>query len=70
MAAPAKLPKPILARLHDEIVKIMQAPDIRDRILADGSEVVVNTPEEFRKYMLADLAKWAKLVKESGAKLE
>ena len=70
MAAPAKLPKPILARLHDEIVKIMQAPDIRDRILADGSEVVVNTPEEFRKYLLADLAKWAKLVKERGAKLE
>ncbi len=69
VAAPAKLPKPILARLHAEIVKIMQAPDIRERILADGSEPVVNTPEEFRQYMLADLAKWAKLVKESGAKL-
>ncbi len=69
-AAPAKLPKPILMRLHAEIVKIMQVPDIRDRILADGSEVVVNSPEEFRKYMHADLAKWAKLVKESGAKLE
>jgi len=70
IAAPAKLPKPILMRLHGEIVKIMQVPDIRDRILADGSEVVVNSPEEFRKYMHADLAKWAKLVKESGAKLE
>ena len=70
IAAPAKLPKPILTRLHAEVVKIMQVPDIRDRILADGSEVVVNSPEEFRKYMHADLAKWAKLVKESGAKLE
>ena len=70
VAAPAKLPKPILTRLHAEVVKIMQVPDIRDRILADGSEVVVNSPEEFRKYMHADLAKWAKLVKESGAKLE
>ena len=70
IAGPAKLPKPILTRLHDEIVKIMQEPDIRQRILADGSEPVVNSPEEFRKFMLADLAKWAKLVKESGAKLE
>jgi tripartite-type tricarboxylate transporter receptor subunit TctC len=70
IAAPARLPKPILTRLHAEIVKIMQAPDIRDRIVADGSEVVVNTPEEFLKYMHADLAKWAKLVKDSGAKLE
>ena len=70
MAAPAKLPKPILTRLHDEIVKIMRAPDVRDRLLADGSEVAVSTPEDFRLYMLADLAKWARLVKESGAKLE
>ena len=69
-AAPAKLPKPILARLHAEVVKIMQAPDIRDRISADGSEVVVNSPEEFRKYMHADLVKWAKLARDSGAKLE
>jgi tripartite-type tricarboxylate transporter receptor subunit TctC len=66
---PAKLPKPILTRLHDEIVKILKLPDVHERILADGAEPVGNTPEEFRKYMLADVAKWAKLVKQSGAKL-
>jgi tripartite-type tricarboxylate transporter receptor subunit TctC len=66
---PAKLPKPIVTRLHDEIVKILKQPDVHERILADGAEPVGNTPEEFRKYMLADVAKWAKLVKESGAKL-
>lgn len=70
VAAPAKLPKPILTLLHTEILKIINAPDIRERILADGSVPVGNSPEEFRKYMLADLVKWAKLVKESGAKLE
>ena len=69
-AAPAKLPKPILDRLHAEVVKIVQSPDIRERILADGSEPVTSTPEAFRKYMQADVAKWTKLVKESGAKLE
>jgi tripartite-type tricarboxylate transporter receptor subunit TctC len=38
--------------------------------VADGSEPAGTTPEEFRQFMLADLAKWAKLVKESGAKLD
>jgi tripartite-type tricarboxylate transporter receptor subunit TctC len=66
---PAKMPKPIVTRLHDELVKILQRPDVKDRIAEDGAEPVGNTPEEFRKYLYADVAKWAKLVKESGAKL-
>jgi len=70
IAAPAKLPKPVLARLHAEIVRILNQSDIRERILGDGSEPVGNSPEEFRRYMLEDLAKWAKFVKESGAKFE
>jgi tripartite-type tricarboxylate transporter receptor subunit TctC len=66
---PAHLPKPIVTRLHDEIVKILQRPDVKDVIAGDGGEPVGNTPEEFRKFLDADVAKWAKLVKESGAKL-
>ncbi len=67
---PAGLPEPIVARLHDELVKILNRPEVRERIVADGSEPVGSAPEEFRQFMLADLAKWAKLVKESGAKLD
>jgi len=67
---PAGLPAPIVARLHDEFVKVLNRPDVRERIVADGSEPVGTTPEEFRQFMLADLAKCAKLVKESGAKLD
>jgi tripartite-type tricarboxylate transporter receptor subunit TctC len=67
---PANLPKPIVERLHDELVKILNRPDVRERIVADGSEPVGSTPENFREFMLADLAKWAKVVKESGAKLD
>jgi len=70
IVGPAGLPKPIVARLHDELVRILNRPDIRERIVADGSEPAGTTPEEFRLFMLADLAKWAKLVKESGAKLD
>ena len=67
---PASLPAPIVARLHDEFIKVLNRPDVRERILADGSEPVGTTPEEFRQFMLADLAKSVKLVKESGAKLD
>jgi tripartite-type tricarboxylate transporter receptor subunit TctC len=68
--APANLPKPVLDKLHGELVKILQQPDVHKRIVDDGSEPVGSSPEEFRSFLAADLAKWAKVVKESGAKLE
>jgi tripartite-type tricarboxylate transporter receptor subunit TctC len=67
---PANLPSPIVARLHEEFTKVLSQPEVRERIVADGSEPIGSTPEEFRQFMLADLAKWAKLVKQSGAKLD
>ena len=67
---PANLPGPILSRLHTELVKILNQPEVRERIVVDGSEPVGSSPEDFRQFMLADLAKWARVVKESGAKLE
>ena len=67
---PANLPRPIVTRLHDELVRILNTQEIRDRILSDGSEPVGSSPEEFRQFMLADLAKWAKVVKESGATMD
>jgi len=67
---PANLPSPIVTRLHEEFVKVLDQPEVRERIVADGSEPVGSTPEDFRQFMLADLAKWAKLVKQSGAKLD
>ena len=70
MLGPAELPAPIVARLHDELVRILNQPEVRERIVADGSEPVGTTPEEFRAFLVADVAKWAKLVKESGARLD
>ncbi len=67
---PANLPAPIVAKLHAELLKALNSPDVRERIVADGSEPVGNTPEAFRQFLLADAAKWAKLVKESGAKMD
>jgi len=67
---PANMPAPLVARLHDELVKILNQPDVKSRIESDGSEPVGSSPEEFRRFMRADMDKWAKLVKESGAKLD
>ena len=68
--APPALPAGIVARLHEALLSVLAQPDVRERIVADGSEPVGNSPREFRDFMAADLAKWAKLVKESGAKLD
>jgi tripartite-type tricarboxylate transporter receptor subunit TctC len=66
---PARMPAPLVSRLNQELVKILNEPSVRERIVFDGSEPVGSSPEEFRRFMHADLAKWAKVVKESGAKL-
>ena len=67
---PAAMPAPLVKRLHDELMRVLAMPDVRQRIATDGAEAVGSQPAEFRAFMAADLAKWAKLVKESGAKLE
>ena len=67
---PAAMPAGIVSRLHGELTKALAEPDIHSRILADGSEPVGSSPAEFRAFMTADLEKWARLVKQSGAKSE
>ncbi|HVJ24022.1 MAG TPA: tripartite tricarboxylate transporter substrate binding protein [Burkholderiales bacterium] len=67
---PANMPEPLVKRLHDELIKALNSPEVKSRIESDGSEPVGSSPEDFRRFMHADLDKWAKLVKESGAKLD
>ena len=67
---PAGMPADIVARLHEELLKILAQPDVKQRILADGSEPVGNSAAEFREFMAKDVAKWTRVVKESGAKFE
>jgi tripartite-type tricarboxylate transporter receptor subunit TctC len=67
---PAGTPKPVVDRLHDEFVKALAAPDVREKMINLGAEPVGNTPEEFAAYVKAEAAKYAKLVKASGAKVD
>jgi len=68
LVGPAKLSKPILAKIHAETAAYVKSPDFMKRAAADGAEPVGNDPETFRLFMLADLKKWAEVVKRSGAK--
>jgi tripartite-type tricarboxylate transporter receptor subunit TctC len=67
---PARTAKPIIARLHREIVVALRSPEIERRLLADGSEIGGGSPEEFGAYIRSEIAKWTRVVKEVGIKLE
>jgi len=70
VAVPAGTPKEIVARLHAEIVKVLAMPDIRERFLRDGIETIGSTPEQFSEHIRRERIKWAKVVKDSGAKAD
>jgi tripartite-type tricarboxylate transporter receptor subunit TctC len=67
---PSATPKDVIGRLNAEIVKALKLPDVRERLTGLGAEIVGSTPEQFAAFQKADMAKWAKVVKESGAKIE
>jgi tripartite-type tricarboxylate transporter receptor subunit TctC len=66
--APAGVPKEMLARINAETIRVMALPDVREKLSALGLEVDAGTPEALASLMQAETAKWAKVVKESGAK--
>ena len=67
---PAGTPLPIVNKLHAEISRIVLAPDITQRMAADGGTVVNQGPEEFAKIIRAERSKWARVVKQTGFKVE
>ena len=68
LVGPANLPKPVLQKIYRETATYVKSPDFIKRAAADGAEPVGSDPETFRQFMLADLKKWAEVVKRSGAK--
>jgi tripartite-type tricarboxylate transporter receptor subunit TctC len=68
--APAATPRPIVARLHDEIVRALKLPDVRERLLSQGSEAIGNTPAEFAAFMKSEHAKWGKVIRAANIRVE
>jgi tripartite-type tricarboxylate transporter receptor subunit TctC len=65
--AAAGTPAPIVNKLHTEIVRAMRAPEAKDKIEAAGYDIVGSTPEQAGEFIKAEIVRWAKVVKDSGA---
>jgi tripartite-type tricarboxylate transporter receptor subunit TctC len=68
--APANTPKEIITRLNDVVTRVMQLPDVREKFLAQGAEPLSGTPQEAAAFTRAEVAKWSKVVKASGARAD
>ncbi|MSP96916.1 MAG: tripartite tricarboxylate transporter substrate binding protein, partial [Betaproteobacteria bacterium] len=68
VVAPAGTSRAIVAKLHAEIARALRSPELGERLALEGSEPGGNTPEEFGTFIKREIAKWAKVVKESGLK--
>lgn len=70
MWAPKSMPPSIVQKLSNEIAQITRLPEVRERFLALGAEPVGNTAEEFAAFTKSELSKWARVVKQSGARVD
>ena len=68
--APAKTPGDIINRLNNAIVAALKNPDVRARFAAQGAEVVASTPAEFGDFIKREIVKWARVIREAGARLD
>ena len=70
LLAPAATPKDIIARLHAEVTKALQAPDLRERLRGIGATPGSGTPEQFTAMVRSEVAKWSNVVKRAGVRVD
>jgi len=68
--APAGISKAVLSRLHGDIMKAMAMPDVRERLAVIAMEPIGNTPEAFSAQVKSDIARWGKVIREAGIKVD
>ena len=70
IAAPAKTPAPVLEKLNAEIVRIINSPEMKERLATLAFTPVGDTRDEFARFIQSEIARWGKAVRASGAKAE
>ena len=68
--APTGTPRPIITRLNGELVKIMQTPDVKERLAGMATDPLTSTPEEFAAYLKQEIAKWGDVVRKAHLKAD
>jgi tripartite-type tricarboxylate transporter receptor subunit TctC len=68
--APAGTPKPIIDKLHAEMVKAMNTPELRERFSNVGAETIANTPAQYGAFVQAELKKWGTVIQVTGVKVD
>jgi tripartite-type tricarboxylate transporter receptor subunit TctC len=69
-AAPAGTPSEVVSKLNTEVLRVLAAPDFRSRITLEAVSPIGSTPEEFGSFMKSEIVRWAKVVRDSGAKVD
>ena len=70
MFAPANVPRPVIDRLNAEVLRVFKLPDVQERLKTLGLDPVLSSPAELARYQASEITKWAKVVKDSGAKAQ
>ena len=70
LMGPAAMPQPVLDKIHTSVAAIVRRADVRDKLIGLGADPAISTPQEFADLIKSEMIKWAKVVKDSGAKLD
>ena len=70
MLGPAGLPAELAARIQRDIVRVINQPETRDRLIGMGVDLIGNSPEEFGAFLRAEIPRYAKVIKDAGIKAE
>jgi len=70
LVVPVMTSRDVVARLHDDFIKVLQTPEVKEKLVAQGTDPVGNTPEEFGAFMKAETAKWARVIREANIRAD
>jgi tripartite-type tricarboxylate transporter receptor subunit TctC len=70
LLAPAGTPAPVISRLNSEVNRALATKEVRERLASEGGQTLGGSPAQFAAFLAAEHAKWGRIVRESGAKVE